>query len=574
MKENEGFFIFLFIVLTWYMAAMYRIPSLMALSLAELFMVFLLFLSARYFRRNFQAGFCEKQEVVRKKGKISVRIWTENHAFLPLGRYRIQLFSSYEKFQKGRFFTYDGSIDSKKREEEELVLEAPWCGKLYVSMIYRQTYDYLSLFKTRAKSFCEEEIAVLPSGFPLTVRLSSSAAWENRGYEEDAAPQAGGSGGEIRQLREYVPGDLVRRIHWNQSARTDRLLVKEFQKEEEESVSLYLDFSGEEEPRAKEWGAFYQILSGLILGLLKEKAAVQVSWEDSRGQTSYTRSPGMFPLNEEPTEYFLFQGKEGYCQHFASAAVLMYRIYGIPARYATGYAVSPADFEEQPDGTYRAVVTDESAHAWPEVFIHDYGWTPVEVTPLENGAGTNYPGFDSETFQNIMTENDWDISLPSLQTGDSQEREEDRKEESESFSLEADWKLIARCAGPGAAVLTAFCILLYVRYKKRDQWIREGGMGRLFDLHFSGSMEKYQGWEKDFPYMLAKEIPIISKEEAGQILETAQEAAFGNPVEVPEKNYQAAYESCLKIRNFAVSEMSRGKRLFYYMRISFRWFSL
>lgn len=137
MKENEGFFIFLFIVLTWYMAAMYRIPSLMALSLAELFMVFLLFLSARYFRRNFQAGFCEKQEVVRKKGKISVRIWTENHAFLPLGRYRIQLFSSYEKFQKGRFFTYDGSIDSKKREEEELVLEAPWCGKLYVSMIYR-----------------------------------------------------------------------------------------------------------------------------------------------------------------------------------------------------------------------------------------------------------------------------------------------------------------------------------------------------------------------------------------------------------------------------------------------------
>lgn len=298
-----------------------------------------------------------------------------------------------------------------------------------------------------------------------------------------------------------------------------------------------------------------------------------------QSNTSYTRTPGMFPLNEEPTEYFLFQGKEGYCQHYASAAVLMYRIYGIPARYATGYAVSPADFEEQPDGTYRAVVTDESAHAWPEVFIHDYGWTPVEVTPLENGAGTNYPGFDSETFQNIMTENDWDISLPSLQTGDSQEREEDRKEESESFSLEADWKLIARCAGPGAAVLTAFCILLYVRYKKRDQWIREGGMGRLFDqllfdLHFSGSMEKYQGWEKDFPYMLAKEIPIISKEEAGQILETAQEAAFGNPVEVPEKNYQAAYESCLKIRNFAVSEMSRGKRLLYYMRISFRWFSL
>ena len=104
-----------------------------------------------------------------------------------------------------------------------------------------------------------------------------------------------------------------------------------------------------------------------------------------QSNASYTRTPGMFPFNEDPVEYFLFQGKEGYCQHFASAAVLMYRLYGVPARYATGYAVSPSAFQEQADGTYRAVVTDESAHAWPEIFIRDYGWTPVEVTPIMAG---------------------------------------------------------------------------------------------------------------------------------------------------------------------------------------------
>ena len=34
----------------------------------------------------------------------------------------------------------------------------------------------------------------------------------------------------------------------------------------------------------------------------------------------YTREPGLFPMNEDPVEYFLFEGQEGYCQHFASAA--------------------------------------------------------------------------------------------------------------------------------------------------------------------------------------------------------------------------------------------------------------
>lgn len=59
----------------------------------------------------------------------------------------------------------------------------------------------------------------------------------------------------------------------------------------------------------------------------------------------------------------------------------MYRLYGIQARYATGYAVDPSDFEYRPDGRGHAEMTDQSAHAWPEIFVRDYGWIPVEVTP-------------------------------------------------------------------------------------------------------------------------------------------------------------------------------------------------
>lgn len=53
-------------------------------------------------------------------------------------------------------------------------------------------------------------------------------------------------------------------------------------------------------------------------------------------------------------EYFSFESGQGYCQHFAVAAVLLYRLYGIPARYAAGYAVQPSDFQRQEDGNWTA----------------------------------------------------------------------------------------------------------------------------------------------------------------------------------------------------------------------------
>ena len=297
-----------------------------------------------------------------------------------------------------------------------------------------------------------------------------------------------------------------------------------------------------------------------------------------QSNASYTRTPGMFPFNEDPVEYFLFQGQEGYCQHFASAAVLMYRLYGVPARYATGYAVSPSAFQEQADGTYRAVVTDESAHAWPEIFIRDYGWTPVEVTPMGEGITAGYPGFDTEIFQNIMTDTGWDLSLPSLQTQEEDTEDTSREEKKPVFSWEADQKSLWIGLTIGTVVFIVLLGFFYRRYKRRDQWIQKGGMGRLFDqllfdLHFSGIMREYQGWERDFYSRLSVEIPAVSLKEAEQIVRAAREESFGNPEKPRRESFQAAYGSCLKIRNTILNEMKTRKRLIYYLRVSFRWFS-
>lgn len=98
-------------------------------------------------------------------------------------------------------------------------------------------------------------------------------------------------------------------------------------------------------------------------------------------QAVYNLDAGNNPAGTDFVEYFLFETREGYCVHFASAAVLALRYFGIPARYVAGYCVSPSEFTASAEGGYTAVLTGKHAHAWAEVYLDSMGWVPVEMTP-------------------------------------------------------------------------------------------------------------------------------------------------------------------------------------------------
>lgn len=105
-------------------------------------------------------------------------------------------------------------------------------------------------------------------------------------------------------------------------------------------------------------------------------------------QMSYSLKLDALPEGVDPIEYALTVSHEGYCMHFASAATLILRELGIPARYVSGYTVSPSAFEKDAEtGMYHAAVGDFMAHAWVEIYLDNIGWTILEVTPgssLEN----------------------------------------------------------------------------------------------------------------------------------------------------------------------------------------------
>ena len=90
-------------------------------------------------------------------------------------------------------------------------------------------------------------------------------------------------------------------------------------------------------------------------------------------QFRYTLNPPL--LSQHTVDEFLFDTREGFCEHYASAFTVMMRMAGIPARVVTGY--QGGNYNNI--GSY-VLVRQSDAHAWSEVWIRGSGWTRIDPT--------------------------------------------------------------------------------------------------------------------------------------------------------------------------------------------------
>jgi hypothetical protein len=106
-----------------------------------------------------------------------------------------------------------------------------------------------------------------------------------------------------------------------------------------------------------------------------EQAKALARYLRTSQELAYSTNAPMPPRGQDLVDFFLFEGRAGYCQYYASAMALMARTLGIPARVASGFAPGEAADEE---GTF--LVRDANAHAWAELYFPGYGWQIFEAT--------------------------------------------------------------------------------------------------------------------------------------------------------------------------------------------------
>ncbi len=134
----------------------------------------------------------------------------------------------------------------------------------------------------------------------------------------------------------------------------------------------------------------FESLFGEASTLSTEEAKLQVM-ADLDACASYDEGGQQGSSQQDFVTYFLTTSHAGYSVHYATAATLMLRYYGVPARYVEGYVLDTqaqkADYADAEargqsvpeDGTYE--LTEGDAHAWAEYYLDGVGWVPFDPTP-------------------------------------------------------------------------------------------------------------------------------------------------------------------------------------------------
>ena len=197
----------------------------------------------------------------------------------------------------------------------------------------------------------------------------------------EATPNTEADAPRIDNQRAYMRGDLqwatdqpvTDRLHLTARAYFD---YNHGPRKDEASLRDYTDLPPGYNPRTQVWAD--ALRADPRWAKATPERLVDVVLSHIRQGFTYTLTPGTYGDSDEgrfAIDEFWLDRKQGFCEHFATAFVVVMRALDVPARIVTGY--QGADTELQ-DGWH--VVRNSYAHAWTEVWYEGQGWVRVDPT--------------------------------------------------------------------------------------------------------------------------------------------------------------------------------------------------
>lgn len=168
----------------------------------------------------------EAPAVARKGDEGSVTAWLENPTLLPALRIRCRVTARNQlNGESCTQYVMTWAFPKGKRRAS-LRLGSEYCGRIRISVEQVKLYDCFGLIGVPCGCTGEAHMTVQPDTFPIRVNLipNPDSQEDSDSYSQE---RPGADLTETFQIREYVPGDSIRQIHWKLSGKFDRLIVRD-----------------------------------------------------------------------------------------------------------------------------------------------------------------------------------------------------------------------------------------------------------------------------------------------------------------------------------------------------------
>lgn len=115
-------------------------------------------------------------------------------------------------------------------------------GRVQVGPLTLERVDPLGLGRSRLTTGDRTTMWVHPKTYPVRALVAGHPRHHHEGRTSDNSPHGTL---DLRDVREYVPGDEVRHLHWKATARTGRLMVRDYVDPNQPRFTALLDTRGD-----------------------------------------------------------------------------------------------------------------------------------------------------------------------------------------------------------------------------------------------------------------------------------------------------------------------------------------
>lgn len=253
--------------------------------------------------------------VVEKRSSFQLFIRLNSRTKVPLGKTVMWLqmtnIATGEQQKKRICFHGNG----------ELQLESEYCGCVECVAVSAWCYDLFGIFPVRITCHAKKRIVVMPDTFPVETDniLSYSDLDECTEYLPD---KKGNDRTEIFQIREYVPGDSIKQIHWKLSGKVDKLIVRDPAEPADHEVLVFLDRGGIL-TAPSETDALMEAVTSVCQGFTEAGQPFRLAWNEDERISIYEIN-----YKDQLPEAISAMLKSRYIEDSVSAAALFQKTMG------------------------------------------------------------------------------------------------------------------------------------------------------------------------------------------------------------------------------------------------------
>ena len=220
--------IYFFIIIgTFLFAILYSDYFPLAIFIITLVLPIILNIIIRIIKKSISLDIKSIDVVQNKNDGIEVKLLIKNNSIFPAVNGELKL-CYYNKFSGNKEIEYiNFPINSKETESIDFKIKSKYCGKLIIEIQSLKIYDYLTFSSVKKKLNKSKEIIVLPQIYDLNFsgNVININSLDGEIFSKD---KAGDDPSEVFNVREYVEGDKIQRIHWKLSSKVDNVMIKEY----------------------------------------------------------------------------------------------------------------------------------------------------------------------------------------------------------------------------------------------------------------------------------------------------------------------------------------------------------